>query len=98
MFLVESQERPSDPILTPWVRVVRQEANPDSIRLPRDRFHSVDVIHIDYLDEVIRQHILPFADEFGRRAVKLSDVTVHDGVVANLDQWEWNEIRRKPSK
>lgn len=46
MLLVESPTQAGDPILTPWVRIVRLQANQDSSRTSH-HFYAIDVVHID---------------------------------------------------
>lgn len=97
MILVESPELASDPILTPWVRIVRQEANPDPLSWTPSHFYVIDAIHIDFFDEVVFKHLLPFAEEFRNRVVQVKDILFQGGIVSNLDDWEWDQIRVKPS-
>ena len=98
MLLIESPDQAKDPILTPWVRVVRQEAasaSPIPLSKPGTRFYTVDVVHIDLLDEVVNGHVLPFAEEFSKRAVQLDTVLIEGGEVADLDNWTWKEVKPK---
>jgi hypothetical protein len=95
MLLVESPSRASDPILTPWVRIARLESIAKPEGWERFRYYGIDVVHIDFLDEYLSKHLLPFAEEFSRRAVKMAPVLFKGGVVQDLDKWDWEEIRPK---
>jgi hypothetical protein len=95
MVLVESPDKTSDPVLTPWVRVVRLEANPDQKRFLPYHFYVIDVVHIDYFDEVIYKQLMPFAEEFSKRAIALGSILSKGGVVENLDDWTWDQIKKK---
>jgi hypothetical protein len=54
MLLVESPEQWSDPILNPWVRVIRQEPNIDQFTEGPIRHYGVDLVHVDFFDTFIR--------------------------------------------
>lgn len=95
MVLVESPRAASEPVLSPWVRVVRQEANPKDRDYLPFRYYAVDVLHVDSLDAVLVKHILPFAQEFDSRACQLGEVLFHGGQVAALDNWTWDQIEKK---
>ena len=93
MLLVESPERCSDPILTPWVRVIRQEPNLEQVAETRIRQYAVDAVHVGFFDTFIETHVLPFASEFGRRAIQLgAGPVLNGGRVPDLERWEWTEI------
>lgn len=95
MILVESPRQASDPILTPWVRLRRQESIEDPQSWQRYRFYGIDVIHIDFLDDYLSKHLMPFAEEFGRRAATMAEILVNGGEVENLDNWAWDQIRKR---
>lgn len=92
MILVESPDRASDPVLTPWVRVVRQESHPHPHRRIQYRWYAIDVVHIDFFEAYLTDHILPLADEFAKRVMQQESILRYGGVVANLDKWQWDEI------
>jgi hypothetical protein len=93
MVLVESPEQWSNPILTPWVRVIRQEPNLEQFAERPIKHYGVDLIHIDFFDTFIETHVLPFAKEFGSRAIQLgAGPLLHGGRVPDIDDWEWTEI------
>jgi hypothetical protein len=56
--------------------------------------NAVDAVHIDFLDEFIDKHLLPFAHEFADRAIRLGDVFQSGGQVPSLDNWKWIEIEK----
>jgi hypothetical protein len=97
MILVESPHRASDPILTPWVRVLRQETVEESHSLMRfgQRDYGIDVVHIGFLDEFLSTHLMPFAKDFGQRARQMAEVLRSGGEVQDLDHWSWDQIRKK---
>lgn len=84
ILLLEDPSRPSDPVLTPWLRVVRHEAHRDSTRI-RYRYHVIDIVHAGYFDVFINQHILPFSQQFEQRVNQQSGVLSRGGMVNDLD-------------
>lgn len=95
MILRDSPDKVSDPILCPWVRVVRHEANPDPRSWMRFRYYAVDAVHIDFFEEFLHKNLLPYAKTFASRARQLESVLFKGGVVDSLDSWEWSQIRPK---
>lgn len=92
MVLVESPQTTSDPVLTPWVRIRRQEAPKDGPQRAEYRHYAIDVVHAAFLSDYIAQHVLPFAQEFARRAQRLRAILVEGGSVQDLDNWSWDQI------
>jgi hypothetical protein len=93
IILVESPHAASNPILTPWIRVMRQETDADVNSWHAYRHYGIEMVHIDYLDTFINQHLKPFADEFGRRCIQMANVLMDGGEVDNVDDWTWDQIR-----
>lgn len=91
MVLVEGPGRSADPVLAPWVRVIRQEAPGFDDRFARWRYYGVDVVHISFLSAYVEDHLLPFADEFAARVTRYSHVLEHGLTVRDLDDWSLME-------
>lgn len=94
MILVEEPEKLNDPCLVPWIRVVRQEAQP---RVKSHgvsfRFYVVDFIHVEYFDTMIKDHVLPFFDGFAGRIVQKGSVlSLGSATVRDLANWQWQEV------
>lgn len=92
LLLVNSPSQASTPVLAPWVRVSRQEAHPDHYRI-RYVHYVVDVVHVDFFDEFVSNHLMPFVDEFVSRAQKQKPILFNGGTVENLDNWRWEDIK-----
>ncbi len=95
MILVESPEKPGDPVMVPWVRIVRHEAVEDSRNQLAYKFYSIDAVHVDYLDEFLNQNLLPFANEFKLRAIEAEEILFRGGEVEDLNSWDWRQIRSR---
>lgn len=82
IILVEAPDRTSDPVLTPWLRVVRQEAVTTETKSGKQyRFYAVDIVHAGYLNRFVTQHLLPLCDTFAERALKRGDILLRGGEV-----------------
>jgi hypothetical protein len=66
MIIVKVGENRNELELSPWVRVNRPTSREPEDGIIRDKGFSIDVIHKDYLDKYINEHLLPFASEFVR--------------------------------
>jgi hypothetical protein len=95
MILVEGPEKPDDPLLVPWVRIVRHEAVEDSRNQRAYKFYSIDVVHVDYFDEFQNENLLPFANEFKQHAIEAEGILFIGGEVENLNSWDWRQIRTR---
>ena len=95
MILVESPSKSADPMLIPWARVSRQEAIRDRQNWLRYRFYAIDAVHIDFFHKYISEKLLPFAREFAQRALRMEGILFNGGIVANLDNWTWEDIKPK---
>jgi hypothetical protein len=56
--------------LTPWIRVVRHEARENEDDTERHKSFAIDVVHKDFFDSFISDHILPFAERFSQLAIE----------------------------
>ena len=95
MILVEDPDRVADPLLTPWIRVVRQET-PLDLKLRKAPFiyYAIDVVHADHFDIFVHKHLTPFFDVFSTRVMEKSDILVSGGGdVQDLDKWDWRQVK-----
>jgi hypothetical protein len=92
MLIVNSPREASAPVLMPWVRVRRQEAQPDRDGI-QYMHYAVDVVHVEFFDQFIVEHLTPFTDQFVSRARKQSTILFKSGTVANLDNWHWDKVQ-----
>jgi hypothetical protein len=94
MLLVEAPSKAGDPVMTPWIRVLRLEAKQGEKQTSHE-FFGIDFIHIDALDWLITENLMPFAREFARRALSLHQVWKTGGIVKTMDNIQWDTIRPK---
>jgi hypothetical protein len=93
--LVVNNPREPIPSLTPWVRVPRQEARVDN-SWRQHVYYVIEVVHSDFFDEFVSDHLVPFFNEFAARVSRQSSVLLKGGIVANIDNWRWDEVNPKP--
>jgi hypothetical protein len=96
LLLVESPDDAADPLLVPWVRVLRREAGNDPDARFKLRSYAIDVIHASYLQRHISEHVLPWVTEFARRAEKIQDILRHGALAPRLFGWKWDELKPRP--
>jgi hypothetical protein len=72
--------------------VRRQEARRDRDRI-KYMHYAVDLVHVDFFDAFIADHLTPFADEFVSRVKKQSTILFKSGMVENLNNWRWDTIK-----
>ncbi len=59
----------SNLIYVPWVRVVRGEVFDGSHQLDRERLYALDLVHKDFFQHYISNHVTPFAERFSTAAL-----------------------------
>jgi hypothetical protein len=78
-------ERSRDLTLLPWVRVVRHQTDENVDFRHRTHLYAIDVVHKDFLEEYIDNHVLPFAKDFSKLVVKHQQVLASgEGFVSGL--------------
>jgi hypothetical protein len=95
MLLVTDPEQAGDPLMTPWVRIIRQEANPNPQSRRGYSYYSFDAVHIGFFEDYLTKHVLPYAEDFGKRAIEKAGVLFNGGEVPNLTAWEWHEVKER---
>jgi len=98
MILVESPDKAEDPLMTPWMRIVRHEAIDEPRSYPRHKFYTIDAVHVDYFDEYRQQYLLPYTNKFKQRAIEAEKILFRGGEVENLNTWDWRQVRSRPEK
>lgn len=99
MVLLETTNAQPVARLTPWVRVARHEYDKDTEDWRRDRLWALDIVHVDYLDTYVKEHLQPFAEEFSRRVLAHhEELATGRGFVSGLsaNSHEDIESRLKP--
>jgi hypothetical protein len=97
MVLIEAPVQGLDPILTPWIRVVRHEP----IRTGRgfeSRSYALDIVHAGFLNTLIKKHLVPSVHEYFQRASILAPVlSAGEGRVAHTRIWGWEDLQPRKS-
>ena len=59
--------------MIPWVRVPRHQTTNKDDKYHMSNISAIDVVHKDFLDEYINNHLIPFANDFSQRALNHAD-------------------------
>lgn len=54
----------------PWVRVFRHESYQNQDRHERQKLFAIDIVHRDYFETFLNQHLLPFANKYAELFLK----------------------------
>lgn len=92
MVLIEDPQKADDPLLCPWIRVIRREPNPDRYSWTRSRFYALDIVHAGFLSTFVTSHVLPFGEFFAERIRERGWIMKGTGIVESLDNWSWEQI------
>lgn len=82
--------------LKPWIRVVRHDYYEDQDGEHTHRLCALDVVHVDFLDTYINDHLMPFASEFSSRAVRhQEELATGKGFAAGLEANSHTDIESR---
>lgn len=100
MLLVDDPANPGAPILTPWVRIIRREANADKQRKRSGwyRFYVVDAVHAGFLEEYVANHVMPFYSSFQDVMIRKGLIFSKGGEVDSLSDFAWPDVRPLPAQ
>lgn len=60
--------------LLPWVRVLRHEYSEDTYRMDKSKMFVIDVVHKDFFQKYIDEHLMPYAECFAKAVLDHKDV------------------------
>ena len=96
MIGVHVSEQSHDLTLLPWVRVVRHETDEIPDWHHRTRLFAIDIVHRDFLQDYIDKHLLPFAEEFSKLAIKHQQVLASGkAFVPGMGKGRWHRIEQR---
>lgn len=94
MVVADARQGQNDLVMTPWVRVIRQEATVDTERSSRQRFYAVDIVHYWFLSAFIDEQLFPFAQAYADRASAKKQVLLRGGgPVADINDRKWPDVQ-----
>lgn len=59
-------------VYEPWLRVVRNQAVPAEDWFDRSHYYGIDVVHKDFFETYISDHVVPFAERVSKKALKIA--------------------------
>ena len=86
----------NDLALVPWVRILRHEYL-DSLDIRhRSKLFAFDIVHKEFLEQYIEQHLLPFAEAFAGLATKHQDILVTGSAfVSGMRKNSWRHLDQR---
>jgi hypothetical protein len=99
MLATRIQENKTSLSLTPWVRLVRNEAVDPAPFYDRIQTFGMDVVHKSFFDKYLQQHAIPCALQFTPLAIKHQvELATGLGSASGMgrDGWKSIEPRLKP--
>lgn len=83
-------------LFLPWVRTVRHEYVEGAHWLDRGRSFAVDIVHKDFLQTYVENHVLSFAAEFSGLAIKHDKVLASGkGFVRGMNEKPYVELEKR---
>jgi hypothetical protein len=80
----------------PWIRAFRHESYEHNDWSERRKLFAIDLIHKDYFDTFINEHLLPFANKYAKLIIKHGDKIADGKAFAKgmgKDSWTNIELR-----
>lgn len=100
MIAVHQHEDTCELSLVPWVRILRHEAQ-ERPASPLEAYttFALDVVHVDFLDEYLTNHLLPFANKFSSMVLKHQEVLASGKAFARgMGADSWHNIEGRLEK
>ena len=95
MVLVEDPDKADDPVLCPWVRLERREPNTEN-SWTKTRFYGVDVVHADFLEEFLSDHLSQYIQLFKDRVTTHGNLLNGSAHIDTIDNFNWVRIKPGP--
>jgi len=85
--------------LMPWIRVFRHESYKGKDEFEREKLLAIDVVHKDFFDQFIHEHVYPYAMRFSTKVLKHQDVIINGKAFAKeIGKNWWSEIEPRLQK
>lgn len=91
MLLVEAPAR--DPVLVPWVRLVRHERIKETSGRFNSEFFALEAVHASYFRTYVEHYLNPVAQLFSERVHRQAQIFRDDGQAPQLFGWSWDQVR-----
>jgi hypothetical protein len=97
MVSVEVKNGTPELTLIPWVRVLRHEYVDAGGWWQRNKMRVIDVVHKDFLSEYLEQHLLHFAEQFRKLAIKYNEeLATGKAFAIGMGGDSWSRIEERP--
>jgi hypothetical protein len=82
--------------MVPWVRVPRHQTTNKDDNYHLENIGAIDVVHKDYLEEYISEHVMPFATDFADLILKHDNVIADSkGFISGMGNKGWSDIEKR---
>lgn len=83
-------------VMIPWVRVIRHEYVEDIKSWDKSKLYAIDVVHKDYFEKYLSNHVLPFAHDFASLALKHEkEISSGKGFISGLSNDGWADFEKR---
>jgi hypothetical protein len=85
--------------LIPWVRVFKHESSATGNWFERSKIYAIDIVHKDFFETYISNHVIPFAKKYSELVLKHGDI-IADGkaFVKGMGANSWTNIENRLEK
>jgi hypothetical protein len=83
----------------PWVRILRHEYEEEADHFEHEQLRIIDVVHKDFFDAYLDQHLIPFSRRFAERVLRHpTELATGLAFVSGMGKHGWDPIesRLKP--
>ncbi|WP_103108830.1 hypothetical protein [Brevibacillus reuszeri] len=96
MIGVKVKEEVNNINYVPWVRVLRHEHEEGESNYIKGKHYVIDVVHKDFFNTYIDQHLIPFANNFGKLALKHARVLASGkGTIKGMAKNPWSDLEQR---
>jgi hypothetical protein len=83
--------------LNPWVRVYRHGVEPEAgHKFEREKLYAIDCVHRSWLKTYLDNHLQPFADEFGKLALRhAEEIATGTGFIAGMNRDSYTDLEKR---
>ena len=79
-----------------WVRLAKHHPDRDTYFENKANIYGIDIVHKDFLEEYLEKHLLPFAKDYSKLAIKHAEVLASGkGFISGMGKDSWKSIEKK---
>ena len=99
MIAVTVDEKSHTSELIPWVRVFRHESYENEDWTERKKIFAIDIVHKDYFETFIDNHLLPFVNKYSELIIKhANEIAEGKAFAKGMGKNSWTAIEQRLEK